>query len=91
MTDYISREAAIKELCASKVQGANTIRLKLNSIPATDVKPVVRCKDCKHHLKQKSSYLGDPIPCSYCLMRGIDVSYDFYCADGERRDANDER
>jgi hypothetical protein len=42
MDEYISREAAIKELCVGKVQGVNTIRLKLNSIPAADVKPVVK-------------------------------------------------
>ena len=50
----------------------------IDRIPAADVVPVVRCKDCKHFLMDE------------CLHRihGNVVYRDreYYCADGERRE-----
>lgn len=39
--------------------------------PTIDAVPVVRCKDCKHHLK-----------CDYWIENGDD----WFCADGEQKD-----
>ena len=45
--------------------------------------PLVRCKDCKH------CYFADnriPSEQGYvCGRNGIDVTQDWYCADGERK------
>ena len=42
--EYISREAALKALYADYAYPAMGI---IKEIPAADVAPVVRCKDCK--------------------------------------------
>lgn len=58
MSDYISREAAVKiaqkyGLANGSALGRNTgladcIAIEIEGLPAADVEPVVRCKDCKH-------------------------------------------
>lgn len=55
MTDYISREAAVKaanewvnEACMAPVMRVSRLLDKLAKVPAADVAEVVRCKDCKH-------------------------------------------
>ena len=58
MTDYISRDAAVKiaekyGLANGSVLGRHTgladcIASEISALPAADVAEVVRCKDCKH-------------------------------------------
>ena len=55
MTDYISREAALKaanewvnEACMAPVMRISRLFDKLVKVPAADVAEVVRCKDCKY-------------------------------------------
>lgn len=95
MTDYISRDAALAfqnelepVMCKSIHSGGiysatrddDLVRF-LSAIPAADVVPVVRCKDCKH---SAIDYIG----LLYC--KGVTyynhVPEDWYCADGERKD-----
>ena len=50
MSDYISREAAIDAM--RKVHNPNTARavmsvVTIRELPAADVAPVVRCRECK--------------------------------------------
>lgn len=53
------------------------------SIPAADVAPVVRCKDCKH------SYITvDARCCSYGAFYDVAVPDDFFCANGTRKEEN---
>ena len=61
----------------------------LKEIPAADVAPVIRCRDCKHAMM---TYSGE---CKYCKMwmqDGIDEALyldgDFYCAFAERKEEN---
>lgn len=54
------------------------IVLIIQSMPIIDAVPVVRCRDCKWY--DLAFYV-----CSKC---GVCVNRDFYCADGEKGDAN---
>jgi hypothetical protein len=93
MTEYIDREAAIKAIYDSDPFGihkcfgwrAMDIEEALRAIPAADVAPVVRCKDC-----QKSGvtefgkrFCSEPMGAFYGC---IPVEDDFFCSGGRRRD-----
>lgn len=57
MTEYINRETAISKLTALNVIEPNVTMVGakrlLAEIPAADVAPVVRCKDCKYNRGSK--------------------------------------
>ena len=90
MAEYIEREAALKKLlqCAdvynpecSDITVAHAMR-KISAIPAADVVPVVRCRDCKHRDPEDKK----------CDCGGLEhahmfpVADDWFCADGEKRE-----
>ena len=54
---------------------------RLLSIPAADVAPVVRCRDCEHSYED----LGG-LYCSYGPCVDCPVPPDFWCANGRRRE-----
>lgn len=99
MAEYIEREAAIKKVIyESDPFGvhqcfgwrARDIEAALRAIPAADVAPVVRCRDCKHY----RTYMGhDMCAKNVKLLGGREVGLcatgkgDF-CNYGERK--NDE-
>lgn len=110
MSDYISRQAAIKEVhkfwneCIreqpchvdedgyevySGMKTINTIlqfnkdiSKRIDAIPAADVVEVVRCKDCKHRIYDKSR---DFLYCEMYYGMGS-VMDNNYCSYGERKD-----
>lgn len=54
MAEYIKRETAVKaanewvsEACMAPVMRVSRLLDKLQKVPAADVAPVVRCKNCK--------------------------------------------
>lgn len=49
------------------------------SIPAADVVPVVRCKDCKHLVAVNVNGKGIPT----CRVSGMEVAPDEFCSRGE--------
>ena len=49
MDEYIKRKAVI-DLITRRYENPEICTQEINSIPAADVAPVVRCKDCKHYL-----------------------------------------
>lgn len=60
------------------------LKEEISKIPAADVAPVVRCKDCKH------SYITvDARCCSYGAFYDVAVPDDFFCALAERKDVNE--
>lgn len=64
----------------------NTIRM-IKQLPAANVEPVIRCKDCEHS-KELLDYDGRNL---YCLIwgRGFPkVLPDDFCSHGERREPN---
>lgn len=95
MTDYIKREDAIEAAC----MGCNDdfsnepcepsdcdITRKIMELPSADVVEVVRCKDCKYNHCELVA--GEE--CWLCGLghEGHKIDrQDFYCADGERREA----
>jgi hypothetical protein len=64
--------------------GMKNIKELINAIPAADVAPVVRCKDCKHSWED----IGG-LCCSHRVCIDLNVPDDFYCAYGERKDVGE--
>lgn len=60
--------------CSDRMRGATNIY----GIP---IKEVVRCKDCKYY----DVNLADGTTC-FCTRLELFNEYDWFCADGERRD-----
>lgn len=48
MAEYIKREAVI-DLITRRYENPEICTQEINSIPAADVAPVVRCKNCVHY------------------------------------------
>lgn len=96
MTDYIRREDAIKiaeryGLANGSVLGRHTgladcIASEISGLPAADVAPVVRCKDCQ---KWKRNVGLTDSPNGHCFEHNIDTNGRDFCSCGERKD-NDE-
>lgn len=98
MADMISRAAAIEIIAAVKnitwSQSGKVLCGKMYSqikdLPAVDAVPVVRCKDCKHGEPTKNGLGQAVIKCwQICELCGIPklMEYDWFCADGERRES----
>ena len=61
------------------------IKKKIEMAPTVDAVPVVRCKDCKHHENEEIGMV-------YCPNAiGGWVGENWFCADGERKENEDER
>lgn len=101
MAEYIDRAAAVKsvlrmrrpENSVAQNRMLSIIQMDMLKLPAADVAPVVRCKDCKHyrnypnglcylHTEPKTNargYSGDAV----C------VEPDDFCSYGEKKDGGD--
>ena len=78
MAEYIEREAALMKLMQDGCSAKNL--QSISDMPAADVAPVVRCKDCKHSWEDISG-----LCCSHGVCVDLTVPGDFYCAYGERK------
>lgn len=85
MPEYIEREAAIKDVMAAKwkdgADGAMAMQI-VATVPAADVAPVIRCKECAHLLRDNSAST-----CHLCMRRQHfpqEVNLDDFCSFGER-------
>ena len=83
MSDYISRDVAIIEFMDNDIDhiqapsGKEVVQI-LSGIPAADVVPVVRCKECKFREND-----------DFCTGRGFPyqlVPDDGFCDKGERKE-----
>lgn len=86
MADYISREAAIEAVKHAWAKGLEPSQY-IEILPAADVAPVVRCKDCQNW-KQNVGFIDSPN--GHCFEHDIDTNGQDFCSYGERKD-NDER
>lgn len=98
MTEYIEREAAIKAIYDSEPFGvhkyfwwrAMDIEEALRAIPAVDVAPVVRCKDCAYTREKdeyESVYLCDEcVICTHSEGGWRPVWPTHFCGYGERKE-----
>lgn len=64
MSDYISREAA-KQAVVKAVGVGHSPFNAIVMLPAADVVPVVRCKDCKHY-EQLDLFRNSPVWSGMC-------------------------
>ena len=92
MAEYIEREEAREVLCGfcpvqQLCDESDKCNAKeaLNAIPAADVRPVVRCKDCRYAYDSVGGWCCSHGICVDCVARE-----DFFCADGERKDGDGE-
>lgn len=76
MAEYIEREEA-KKLININFSG---LLAAIDTIPAADVAPVVRCKDCKHLVAVNVNGKGIPT----CRMSGMEVAPAEFCSRGEK-------
>ena len=85
MTDYISREAAL-EITTRTCGDYAAAFAEIRKLPAANVAPVVRCKDCKY-----GDYDSKPDGAMVCLRTkdGFWRKETDFCSYGERKD-NDE-
>lgn len=57
------------------------VRTIIAGMPAADVAPVVRCKDCEHTYESFGRLV-----CDHGVCKGCTVREDFFCADGVKRE-----
>ena len=81
MDDYISRQAAIRNVCEKECRVLKPCNAECGSIialrelPFADVQQVVRCKDCKYYCEPW---------CEHLEINNI-VDESFYCGYGARK------
>lgn len=98
MAEYIEREAAINWIyelinarqewtgdARAEIQGLNAAMCGIEDVPAADVAPVVRCKDCKRSYEDLCGRV-----CSYGVCVDCVVPDDFFCADGAKMDGGND-
>lgn len=79
MTDYIELRAAIEATKHAWAKGLEPSQY-IEALPAADVVPVVRCKDCKHLVSVNVNGKGIPT----CRVSGMEVAPDEFCSRGEK-------
>lgn len=95
MVEYIERKAAIKAVEKADYTAiandadsckADYLREIIESVPAADVAPVVRCKDCVHWDDDPDTYGADYGPKGKCMKSFETMCADDFCSYGERKD-----
>ncbi len=96
MAEYIDRDAIYKAFanaCTDVLERASEIEYIagfsyelvieiLDNIPAADVAPVVRCKDCEHFDRNVFDFKGFKI----CPASGMYITPEDYCSYAERKE-----
>ena len=91
MAEFIKREAVI-DLITRRYENPEICTQEINSIPAADVAPVVRCKDCAHSTfpSELTQRYGKPgtLTCHnmHAPSNRRNVGSNDFCNYGERRD-----
>lgn len=75
--DYYDRKNGNKHF----INGIESVLEYAENLPAADVAPVVRCKDCIYTRKLYGRLVCKYGTCSGCILRE-----DFFCANGERKE-----
>lgn len=86
MAEYIEREAAEDAVGEAHLKGLNPL-WELRDVPAADVAPVVRCKDCKYAFINSFSTASGIALCSSSMKA---MQEDDFCSYGERKDGGAE-
>ena len=88
MAEYIGRDAAIKAAKHAWAKGLEPSQY-IEALPAADVAPVVRCKDCVHWDDDPDTYGADYGPKGKCMKSFETMRADDFCSYGERKDGAD--
>ena len=93
MSEHINRERALEILndiggCGAEPgsytagwdEAINAAYEAIQSEPAADVAPVVRCKDCEHWGTRKADGYG------FCCIWGASVKENAFCSSGVKED-----
>ena len=85
MTEYISREAALEVFgdIHPLDYNANAYAQQIKRIPAADVRPVVRCGECKYCVEHYDT--DGNAPYWVCKEWDSGTDYDGYCYHGEKK------
>lgn len=85
MSDLISRKALLQRIKNSTAEKAVKVlaQVLVNTAPAVDAVEVVRCKDCKHWLKDVA---GCTDAVGRCEWANYMVGAVGYCVYGERKE-----
>lgn len=86
MAEYIDRAAAVKsvlrmrrpENSVAQNRMLSIIQMDMLKLPAADVVPVVRCKDCKYNVRTKKCFNPDSF---FAVPKDDD-----FCSYGERKE-----
>lgn len=84
MAEYIERDAA-SEIVKRTSGDYATAFAEIRKIPAADVAPVVRCKDCKYAYINSFSAASGVLFCSSSMKA---MQQDDFCSYGERKDGD---
>ena len=87
MAEYIKRESAIEAIMSDPPDAhyQSWYAEKINEIPAADVEPLVRCKDCKYWQDNNDGY-----PHEECRWgHGETPDANDFCSYGERKEGAD--
>lgn len=100
MAEYRDRKAAIsliKQYGMDAIDGGrysldtvdDCIELgnSIKALPAADVVPVVRCKDCRYLVNATVNSNGFLI----CYVNDMEIAPDDFCSYGERKEGKDEK
>lgn len=85
MAEYIERSAAIKAAKHAWAKGLEPSQY-IEALPAADVAPVVRCKDCKHKGWVQEPCHGKSVDyCKVwdCTLRNLETTF---CSYGEPKE-----
>lgn len=85
MAEYIEREAALRTAHIMRPED-KCLETELMKIPAADVAPVVRCKDCTYTTLYEDS---DGVYCTNICGLYTRVMDDDFCSYGERKGGGD--
>lgn len=83
MAEYIEREAVI-DLITRRYENPEICTQEINSIPAADVAPVVRCKGCKYLVNATVNDNGFLI----CDINDMEIAPDDFCSYGEPKEGD---
>ena len=79
MPEYVEREAVI-DLITRRYENPEICTHEINSIPAADVVPVTRCKDCKY--RTEFGHCGHP-----CQHGFLPTAYPYdFCSYGKHKE-----
>lgn len=82
MSDYIEREAVLSHYKKCSFAMVKAVIAYIEDIPAADVAPVVRCKDCKWYVEDREF----PPFCDNTICGMQHPNDETFCSYGERRD-----